>query len=204
MPSAASLLIAENLRNLGDADVLDLGTGSGFLAIVASKLGARKVVATDISPRALRNAEENAALNGVDNIEFKLGSLYEPVKDYDFDVIICNPPMTPSANPLPRFTWGGADGRSILDQVIREAPQHLRRRGRLIIPTVSLVGIGRTYRLFSEVGLKPTVLDYCTYRFGETLRKLTEYLSKLPDADYVYDEMMKPCWRLVLFEASKI
>jgi ribosomal protein L11 methyltransferase len=47
------------------ADVLDVGTGSGLLAIAAAKLGARRVVATDDDPVALRVAEENAHRNGV-------------------------------------------------------------------------------------------------------------------------------------------
>ena len=49
MPSAATLLIARNLEELDGAEILDLGTGSGFLAILSSKLGAGKVVATDVS-----------------------------------------------------------------------------------------------------------------------------------------------------------
>ena len=203
MPSAASMITAKNLRELEGSEVLDLGTGSGFLAIIASKLGAKKVIATDISRRALKDAEENAALNNVDNIEFRLGSLYEPVNGEKFDVIISNPPMTPSPRQLPAYTWGGPDGRRVLEPVIAEAPSHLRERGRLIIPVVSLVGIGRVYRLLINAGLRPRVLDYATYRFGKTLLDLMDYIAGLPDADYVYDSFMRPCWRIVVFEASK-
>ncbi|MCD6592121.1 MAG: 50S ribosomal protein L11 methyltransferase, partial [Thaumarchaeota archaeon] len=92
MPSVATILLARNLREVKGLDVLDLGTGSGILAILASKLGARRVVATDISRRAISAAIDNARLNGVDNIEFRLGSLYEPVRGEVFDLIICNPP----------------------------------------------------------------------------------------------------------------
>ncbi len=204
MPSVASILTAKNLKNLEDREVLDLGTGSGFLAITASKLGAKRVVATDVSSRALKAARENAVLNNVNNIEFRLGSLYEPVENELFDVIICNPPMTPSKKPLPRFTWGGADGRMILDEVIKGAPSHLKKKGRLIIPVISLVGIGKTFRLLREVGFEPRVLDYCIHEFGRTLLKLKTYLASLPDADFVYDGLGRPCWRLVLFEAVKI
>ena len=116
MPSVATLTLAKNLRNIDGARVLDLGTGSGFLAILASKLGAKHIVAVDISPRAIRAAKENATINEVKNIEFKIGDIYHPVENDVFDLIICNPPMTPSRDSLPRYTWGGADGRMILDR----------------------------------------------------------------------------------------
>jgi len=203
LPSAASICLARNLRNVRGARVLDLGTGSGFLAILASKLGARKVVATDISERALRAARKNAVLNMVENIDFRLGFLYAPVKGECFDLIVCNPPMTPSRDPLPRYTWGGADGRMILDKVISGAPEHLREDGRLLIPVISLVGVGRAIRLMREVGLKPRAVDYMVHPFGKTLRKLISYLSRLPDAEYVYDGFGRPCWRLIVFEAVK-
>jgi len=203
LPSAASICLARNLKNVEGARVLDLGTGSGFLAILASKLGAREVIATDVSERALRAARENVALNVVKNVDLRLGSLYEPVKGECFDLIVCNPPMTPSRDPLPSYTWGGSDGRAVLDKVIVGAPEHLRNGGRLLIPVISLVGVGEAFKLMREVGLRPRALDYIVHPFGKTLRKLIGYLSRLPDAEYVYDGFGRPCWRLVVFEAVK-
>lgn len=200
MPSAATLCLARNLRVERGSRVLDLGTGSGFLAILASKLGAGEVVATDISARALKAARINMMLNSVDNVDLRLGSLYEPVEDEVFDIIVSNPPMTPSKNPLPRYTWGGPDGREILDKVILGASSHLRSGGRLIIPVISLVGIGRTYRLMLDSGFKVKVLDYIVHPFGRRLIKLLDYISSLPDVDYVYDSYGRPCWRLLVFE----
>ncbi|HDD39877.1 MAG TPA: methyltransferase domain-containing protein [Nitrososphaeria archaeon] len=203
-PSVATLLIAENLRNVEGAEVLDLGTGSGFLAILAAKLEAKKVVATDISSRALRVARKNASLNNVEKkIEFRFGNLYQPVEDECFDLIICNPPMTPSRMPVPRFTWGGRDGRAVLDKVIEGAPRHLKKNGRLIVSVVSLVGIGESVKLMEKMGLRPEVLDYCIYPFGKTLIRLIDHLKTLPNADYVFDGSGRPCWRLVVFEAIK-
>ncbi len=203
MPSAATLCLARNLHVERGSRVLDLGTGSGFLAILASKLGAGEIVATDISPRALQAARINAMLNSVYNVDFRLGSLFEPVKGETFNLIISNPPMTPSKNPLPRYTWGGPDGREVLDKVIRGAPSRLKSGGRLIIPVISLVGIGRTYRLMIDSGFKIRVLDYLVHPFGKRLMKLLDYLSNLPDADYVYDSCWRPCWRLLVFEGVK-
>ena len=203
MPSAATLLIARNLEELDGAEILDLGTGSGFLAILSSKLGAGKVVATDVSRRALEAARENARLNGADNIDFRLGSVYDPVGSEVFDLIICNPPMTPSRTPLPVYTWGGADGRVILERVVKGAPEHLRKGGRLIMPVISLVGVDRVYALMRRVGLKPRAIDYVTHPFGRTLLRLINYVKALPDADFFYDGLGRPCWRLVLFEALR-
>jgi len=203
MPSAATLLLARNLRDVEGLSVLDLGTGSGILAILASKLGAKRVVATDISRRAVSAAIDNARLNGVDNIEFRLGYLYEPVREEVFDLIICNPPMTPSPRPLPRYTWGGSDGRRIIEPVIMGASSHLKDRGRLLIPVISLIGIGWAYRLMLSSGLKPKAIDYIVHPFGKTLLELKNYIDSLPGSDYVYDRLGRPCWRMVLFEAVK-
>ena len=202
MPSAATRLIAENLHEIDGLRVLDLGTGSGVLAILASKLGARNVVATDISDRAIKIAKRNAEINGVE-IDFRVGDLFNPVRGELFDLIICNPPMTPSPIQLRRFTWGGVDGRLILDRIIDEAPSHLRRNGRLILPVISLVGIGRTYQALLERGFIPKILDYRVHPFGKTLHRLLNHLKSLPDSDYVYDHLGRVCWRLVLFEAIK-
>ena len=202
MPSAATRLIAENLHKIDGLRVLDLGTGSGVLAILASKLGAGNVVATDVSDRAIKIAKRNAEINGVE-IDFRVGDLFNPVRGELFDLIICNPPMTPSPIQLRRFTWGGVDGRLILDRIIDEAPSHLRRNGRLILPVISLVGIGRTYQALLERGFIPKILDYRVHPFGKTLHRLLNHLKSLPDSDYVYDHLGRVCWRLVLFEAIK-
>ena len=202
MPSAATRLIAENLHEIDGLRVLDLGTGSGVLAILASKLGAGNVVATDVSDRAIKIAKRNAEVNGVE-IDFRVGDLFNPVRGELFDLIICNPPMTPSPIQLRRFTWGGVDGRLILDRIIDEAPSHLRRNGRLILPVISLVGIGRTYQALLRKGFIPKILDYRVHPFGKTLHRLLNHLKSLPDSEYVYDHLGRVCWRLVLFEAIK-
>jgi HemK-related putative methylase len=201
LPSFTTRLIAENLPDLNGLDVLDLGTGSGILAIVASKLGARKIIATDISRRALANASINLKINDIENVELRYGSLYQPVEGETFNVIISNPPMTPSIQPFPRYTWGGVDGRIMLDKIILDAPKHLREKGRLIIPTISLIGIGKTWMLLNQMGFKVNVLGYGWRPFGKRLIKIKDYIDKLEHADYFYDNLWRPCWRVILYEA---
>ena len=70
--------------------VLDLGTGSGILAIAASKLGAEKVVALDIDADAIDNTRKNLRLNKVNNIKLRLGSLNSKDKRNYFDLAVAN------------------------------------------------------------------------------------------------------------------
>lgn len=69
--------------------VIDIGTGTGILAIAAAHMGATKVVATDLDPVAVRVAAENAALNGFPNIDTRCGDLLDVVHESG-DVVIAN------------------------------------------------------------------------------------------------------------------
>ncbi|ANP73631.1 DUF7059 domain-containing protein [Cryobacterium arcticum] len=111
---------------------LDLGTGCGIQALHASRHAAR-VVATDISERALELAALNARLNQVENIEFRLGSLFEPVAGERFDHIISNPPfvITPRVEGVPSYEYrdGGLVGDALVEAVVRGAAAHLTPGG---------------------------------------------------------------------------
>jgi ribosomal protein L11 methyltransferase len=79
-------LLQENLVN---KKVLDVGTGTGVLAILSSKLGARQIVGTDIEAGICANAQENCMLNELTNIEIVLGDIIE-IRESGWDVIIAN------------------------------------------------------------------------------------------------------------------
>jgi methylase of polypeptide subunit release factors len=106
---------------------LDVGTGCGFQAILASA-HAEAVVATDVNPRALQFARFNAALNGVENIEWIEGSWFEPVVG-EYDLIVSNPPYVIS--PDRKLVY--RDGDLPLDEVsklmVREAAGRLAEGG---------------------------------------------------------------------------
>src|SRR6266850_2518671 len=75
------------------AEVLDMGTGSGVCAIAAARY-ARRVVAVDISPAAVRCARINVLMNALeDRIEVLQGDLFAPVRDRRFDIVVFNPPF---------------------------------------------------------------------------------------------------------------
>ena len=76
-----------------DAAVLDLGTGSGVCALFAAR-HARRVVAIDINPEAVRCATVNALINRLDTrLELRHGDLFAPVADERFDLVLFNPPF---------------------------------------------------------------------------------------------------------------
>ncbi len=74
-------------------NVLDVGTGTGILAIIAKKLGAKKVIGTEIDEQSLENAKENSARNEINSIDYLLGDITvvnEKNFDIVFEIIIAN------------------------------------------------------------------------------------------------------------------
>ena len=103
---------------------LDLGTGSGVLAILAAA-HARRVVGVDLNPRALAFAELNAVLNGRENVEWRRGDWLAAVEGETFELIVCNPPYLIS----PESTFGFRDNRlpgdAFCEELVRAVPAHL-------------------------------------------------------------------------------
>ncbi|GAA1631413.1 DUF7059 domain-containing protein [Leucobacter chromiireducens] len=115
---------------------LDLGTGCGIVALHLALRGGR-VIATDISDRALRLAAANAVLNRMEHaIEFRRGSLLTPVAGERFDLILSNPPfvITPRTGDGPVYEYrdGGLVGDALAAAVVREAPAALAPDGTLL------------------------------------------------------------------------
>lgn len=107
---------------------LDLGTGNGILALLAAR-DAEHVVGTDINEHALELAALNAALNGVTNIEFRLGSFLEPVEGERFGLIVSNPPYVISPETSYLFRDSGLGGDRLSAEVLRLLPLALEEEG---------------------------------------------------------------------------
>jgi methylase of polypeptide subunit release factors len=103
---------------------LDIGTGCGIQALRAAQ-HAERVVATDITQRCLDFAAMSAQLNGIDNVEFRLGDLFEPVAGDRFDLIVCNPPFVISPRNDFAYRDGGLEGDGLTQAVVRGLPAHL-------------------------------------------------------------------------------
>lgn len=128
----AARTLAALLPPAAGGRALDLGTGCGVIALHLRRV-AGHVVATDISPRALWFTALNARLNGVDGIETRLGSLFEPVEGERFDLIASNPPfvITPRAEGVPAYEYrdGGATGDALMAAVVGGIERHLAPGG---------------------------------------------------------------------------
>ena len=142
------LMIEEFYRLFPDTEarlnVLDLCTGSGCIALaIASHYPDAKVTATDVSKRALAYALENAEHLGISNVDFLEGSLYTPLREEAFDVIVSNPPYIPAgeiSSLMPEVSIyeprsaldGGPDGLNFYRAIIKEAKAYLKPGGYLI------------------------------------------------------------------------
>lgn len=128
----ASLTLTGQIIQRPVARALDLGTGCGIQALHVSR-HARNVVATDISERAVAMAKMNAELNGIANIEFRVGDLFEPVAGENFDHIVSNPPfvITPRSDDVPEYDYrdGGMIGDRLVEVVIDGLYDHLSPGG---------------------------------------------------------------------------
>jgi methylase of polypeptide subunit release factors len=130
--------------------VLDLGCGTGVYGLAARLLGAEAVLLTDLDPRAVACARVNARRNSLSRVELRVGDLFSPCRGARFDLIIANLPQTPGPEPFLPSKWGGPDGTLHLRRLLKEAPRHLRRRGRVFFLLHDLSDSRRIVRLASR------------------------------------------------------
>jgi methylase of polypeptide subunit release factors len=107
---------------------LDVGTGCGVQALLAAKHSER-VVATDVNERALAFARFNAALNGIEVIEFRHGNLLEPVGGERFDLVVANPPYVISPDSTYAYRDSGLPRDAVCEQIVRSVPGVLAEGG---------------------------------------------------------------------------
>ena len=108
--------------------VLDLGTGCGFQAFLAVRHSDR-VVGTDANPRAVRIAELNRMLNGIDTVSFGTGDLFDPVADERFGLIVSNPPFIISPDATHQFLSTERPADVLCQELAKGAPSHLVEGG---------------------------------------------------------------------------
>ena len=125
---APSVTLAKLAVRRPIARALDLGTGCGIQALLAAKHSER-VVATDVNPRALAFAAFNVRLNGLDNVDVRLGGGFEPVAEDRFDLIVSNPPYVISPDSDYAYRDSGLAGDALCRALVAAAPDHLADGG---------------------------------------------------------------------------
>lgn len=146
-------------------NLLEIGTGSGCIAIALAKFIANvKIIATDISPLALKIARENAYLNKTDEkIEFIHSDLFASVPNQEFEMIVSNPPyiarsemlkLPPEVKFEPSLALdGGEDGLDYIKKIVEISPDYLSAKGIVIME----IGFGQKEKvkhIFSLSGFK--------------------------------------------------
>lgn len=131
-PFTDSQPLVENFRIKRGDSVLDVGTGSGVIAVFACYRGAGKVLALDVNPAALKSAAHNAAAHGfADTMTVRQSDLFEAVGDERFDVITANLPFRNKEAPdvVARSQWD-TDFRTNT-RFFEQAAAHLKPGGRI-------------------------------------------------------------------------
>ncbi|MFD9329033.1 methyltransferase [Streptomyces sp. NPDC060065] len=107
---------------------LDLGTGSGIQALHAAQ-HATRVTATDLNPRALHITALTLALSGAPAADLREGSLFEPVAEETYDLIVSNPPFVISPGARLTYRDGGMGGDDLCRTLVQQAGARLRDGG---------------------------------------------------------------------------
>lgn len=107
---------------------LDLGTGSGIQALHAAQYATR-VTATDLNPRALHITRLTLALSGAPEADLREGSLFEPVGEETYDLIVSNPPFVISPGARLTYRDGGMGGDDLCRSLVQEAGERLNEGG---------------------------------------------------------------------------
>jgi len=181
-PSTQTLLLARSIDHVDSATALDLGTGSGLLAILMAKRGARRVIASDISSSATQLVASNAARNLVARTVHPVqADMLTAFTRNRFDLIVCNPPSTPAASPngLRPNLYGGPSGRSHIEPLLRHAGSHLTLDGRLLLVHNSLANFPRSLELMEQQGLCWRELSSVRAPFRDEYYRQMAHLEKL-------------------------
>jgi len=134
-PAEDTLLLLRHAERLVEGDVLEMGTGSGYISIELSRMPrVSRIVGVDIDPKAVEVAQNNALEAGVsDSVMFLESDLFQNLGDSRFNWVLFNPPYLPSEGVIDELSWaGGEKGGELLMRFLSEAPPHLSPGGRIL------------------------------------------------------------------------
>jgi len=148
-PSDDTFLMLDVLSKMAveEKEVLDVGTGSGILALYCAMRGAH-VTATDIDEKALHHASQ-AAQDLQVSLHVALSDIFSNVIGH-FDLIIFNPPYLPSATTKDRTVDGGKRGEVVAEKFLDGLADHLRKDGSALLLLTDASGVESLARVHSS------------------------------------------------------
>ncbi|OBJ54881.1 HemK2/MTQ2 family protein methyltransferase [Mycobacterium sp. 1423905.2] len=190
-PQSDSHLLVDTMRRSGlipQRRVLDLCTGTGFVAISAAEMGCASVTAFDICPHAVRYSRGNAAGAGVD-VDVRQGSWVGALELGPFDVVVSNPPYVPTppvddtdlipSTAGPSWAWNaGPDGRMVLDPLCATASTLLAAGGSLFLVHSALAGTQQSLDALRASGLDAYVVASQWIPFGPVMTTRATWLEE--------------------------
>jgi release factor glutamine methyltransferase len=170
--------------------VLDLCTGSGFVAIAAAQMGSASVIALDVCPLAVECSRGNLVGAEV-KVDVRQGPWTAAFGCDPFEVVVCNPPYVPtppaaeagaemillSAGP-PRAWNAGPDGRLVLDPLCDSAAGLLCDGGSLLLVQSAFAGVQRTLNSLRSTGLDANIIASQWVPFGPVLLARARWLEE--------------------------
>jgi release factor glutamine methyltransferase len=160
-PAEDTLLLAETIDSKPDEEVLDMGTGTGLLGLIAARKGGN-VLAVDINDVAVKCANENAGLNNVKNFIAKKSDIFSNINGC-FNLIIFNPPYLPTEREEPKdeisSAWdGGRSGRVVIDRFLWDVKEYLVEEGRILMLGSSLSNYKKTVEILEKQNFDISIL----------------------------------------------
>jgi len=212
-PTTTTQLLASQMGDVQGKKVLDLGCGSGPIAIAAAKAGAEKVHAVDVMPEACELTLRNVERNGVnDLVEVRQGSLFEPVQDEQYDIIVCD--VSGIADEVARITpWypdpipaGGPDGTGPTVGMLRDSKAYLCEKGYLVFAVSGLAKsesiIAAAREVYGEKlqQVMSKMMPFCRELYDSLERLLT--LKEEGTINFI-QKRTRYLWELIVYRAEK-
>ncbi|MGH7538209.1 MAG: 50S ribosomal protein L11 methyltransferase [Gemmatimonadales bacterium] len=215
-PTSTTVLLLRAARGaMGQPcqSVLDLGCGSGIVAVVLARLlpPGTSVCASDLSPEAVRLTRANAERNGV-RVDSRCGSAFDPWAGCRFDLIVDD--VSGVAEPLDRLSgWyppsvpsdAGPDGARWILEILDRAPDHLTPGGRFVFPVLTL---SREDRILDRARSRFAVITQVEeqwYPFSEGLTARLPLVEELVQAGSIRIEKRgsRWCWATKIYLAER-